>query len=88
MEIPLLNLRRNGTQRCKGCLAGYTYIYYSPEWICYDSPNDVVSFREEDILNVLDRIVEENGLSLYGCCFDKLEGKIVKPKKDTQRCRL
>lgn len=50
----------------------------SPEWICYDSLDNAVSFKEADMLAVLDRVVEQNGLSYTKCCFEKLEGRQVK----------
>ncbi len=56
----------------------------SPEWICYDSPDDLANFREEDMLSVLDRVVRENGLSYTECCFEKLNGKAVGKKKETE----
>ena len=52
----------------------------TPEWICYDSPDDKVSLKEEDMLSVLNRIVSENGLSYTECSFEQLEGKEVKMK--------
>lgn len=53
----------------------------STEWICYDSPDDAVSFKEIDMLYVLDRVVRKNGLSYTDCCFEKLDGKMIKVKK-------
>lgn len=50
------------------------------DWICYDSPDDKVSLKEEDMLSVLNRIVLENGLSYTECSFEQLEGKEVKMK--------
>ena len=52
----------------------------SGDWICYDSPDDKVSLKEEDMLSVLNRIVSENGLSYTECNFEQLEGKEVKLK--------
>ena len=52
----------------------------SSDWICYDSPDDKVSLKEEDMLSVLNRIVSENGLSYTECNFELLEGKEVKLK--------
>lgn len=52
----------------------------SPEWICYDSPDDMVSFREADIFDALDRVVETNGLSYTECRFERMDGETVKPK--------
>ena len=52
----------------------------SGDWICYDSPDDKVSLKEEDMLSVLNRIVSENGLSYTECSFEQLEGKEVKLK--------
>ena len=56
----------------------------SSEWICYDSPDDPANFREEDMLSVLDRVVRENGLSYPECCFEKLNGKVIGKKKETE----
>ena len=50
----------------------------SAYWIFYDSPNVLASTKESDMLSVLNRVVEENGLSYTECCFKKLDGKIVK----------
>lgn len=46
----------------------------SPEWICYDSPGDPVSLEESEMLSVLDRAVNESGLSYTECSFRELEG--------------
>ena len=46
----------------------------SPEWICYDSPSDPVSLEESEMLSVLDRAVNESGLSYTQCSFRELEG--------------
>ena len=53
----------------------------SDEWICYETPTDTVKLREAEMLSVLDRIVKENGLSYTECCFEKLKGKVISPKK-------
>lgn len=53
----------------------------STEWICYDSPNDAVSFREDTMLWVLDRVVNDNGLSYTECCFDRLNGITADKKR-------
>lgn len=47
----------------------------SEEWICYDSPGDAVSTDEERMLSVLERVVEENGLSYTDPSFPQLQGK-------------
>ena len=39
----------------------------SPEWICFDSPDD--------------RVVRNNHLSYTECCFEKLYGKMIEKKK-------
>ena len=49
----------------------------APEWIVYDSPEDEVILREQEMLKVLDRIVSDNHLSYAECCFESLEGKKV-----------
>ena len=67
----------------KPCLGYDVFVKDCPdssEWICYDSPNDPGSFREEDMLAVLDRVVQENRLSYTECCFEKLDGKIFEKK--------
>lgn len=53
----------------------------SAEWIRYDTPNDRVKIKESEMLAVLDRIVTTNGLSYTECCFERLDGKIVKPRE-------
>ena len=50
----------------------------SADWIFYDSPNVSVSTKETDMLAVLNQVVERNGLSYTECCFEKLDGKIIK----------
>lgn len=59
----------------------------SPEWICYASPEDTVSFKEADMLAVLDRVVTQNGLSYTECCFQKLEGGLIKTNKKKEQKR-
>lgn len=57
---------------------------YAPdatEWIRYDTPNDKVKIKESEMLAVLDRIVRANGLSYTECCFERLDGKIVKARE-------
>lgn len=56
----------------------------SAEWLCYDSPTEPVSFKEADMLSVLDRVVQKNNLSYTECCFEKLNGKRV--KTDYKEC--
>ncbi len=67
---------------------GYdVYVKDSPgssEWICFDCPSDRASLKEQDMLAVLDRIVSENGLSYTECCFERLEGRQVKPYEELQ----
>ncbi len=53
----------------------------SQEWILYVTPNDCVSLKETEMLAVLDRIVMSNGLSYTECCFERMDGKIVKLRK-------
>lgn len=73
-------------QSSVGLTLGYdVFVKDAPDsnaWICYDSLSEPVSLREADMLSALDRVVAENGLSYTECCFQKLEGKIVKPKSD------
>ena len=67
---------------------GYdVYVKDSPgsaEWLCFDCPSDRASLRESDMLAVLDRIVSENNLSYTECCFERLEGRQVKPYEELQ----
>lgn len=51
------------------------------EWICYDSPTDEVIIRESAMLAVLDRVVKENELSYTECCFERIDGRLVKKKQ-------
>ncbi len=79
VKIELCVYAQNG----KPCLGYDVFVKDCPdssEWICYDSPNDPGSFREEDMLAVLDRVVQENRLSYTECCFEKLDGKIFEKK--------
>lgn len=53
----------------------------SEEWICYDNPTDPVSLKEQAMLDVLDRIASENGLSYTESNFETLEGKDISAKE-------
>lgn len=52
----------------------------TPEWICYDSPSDEVVIKESALLAVLDRVVKEKELSYTECCFERIDGRLVKKK--------
>ena len=82
VKIELCVYAQNG----KICLGYDVFVKDSPdslEWICFDSPSDPGSFREEDMLAVLDRVVQENRLSYTECCFETLEGKRIEKKTAT-----
>lgn len=51
------------------------------EWICYDSPVEPVKIKEREMLAVLDKVVQKNGLSYTECCFDTLDGKQIKNRR-------
>ena len=53
----------------------------SEEWICYDNPTDPVSLKEQDMLDVLDRVASENGLSYTESNFETLDGKEISVKE-------
>lgn len=53
----------------------------SEEWICYDNPTDPVSLKEQDMLDVLNRIASENGLSYTESNFETLDGKEIAVKE-------
>lgn len=53
----------------------------SEEWICYDNPTDPVTLKEQDMLDVLDRIASENGLSYTESNFETLDGKEISVKE-------
>ena len=53
----------------------------SEEWICYDNPTDPVSLKEQDMLDGLDRIASENGLSYTESNFETLDGKEISVKE-------
>lgn len=80
MKINAVLFQEDGTLRL-----GYdVYVKGSPgsaEWLCFDCPSDRASLKESDMLAVLDRIVEENGLSYTECCFEQLEGIMPPDKK-------
>ena len=80
MKINAVLFQSDGSLRL-----GYdVYVKDSPgssEWVCFDSPNDPASLKEQDMLAVLDRIVSENGLSYTECCFERLEGILPPDKK-------
>lgn len=56
----------------------------SPAWICYESLEDAVRYNawnlEREMFQVLDRAVEQYGLSYTECCFPELEGKNSKER--------
>lgn len=53
----------------------------SPEWICYETLSKPVSLKEADMLSVLDRLVDQRGLSYTESCFTRLNGKVIEDKK-------
>lgn len=83
MKIHAVLFQSDGSLRL-----GYdVYVKDSPgssEWICFDCPSDRASLKEQDMLAVLDRIVRENGLSYTECCFERLEGRQLKPYEKLQ----
>lgn len=56
----------------------------SPEWICYDNPEEDASLDERQMFSALDQVVQENGLSYTECCFERLDGKTVKKEQILQ----
>lgn len=60
----------------------------TPEWICYDSPADIVILKESAMLTVLDRVVKEKELSYTECCFEKIDGRLVKKKPSKRNAVL
>lgn len=50
----------------------------SPNWVCYESLPDEVRYNawnlEREMFLVLDRAVEQYGLSYTQCCFPKVDG--------------
>ena len=83
MKINAVLFQSDGSLRL-----GYdVYVKDSPgssEWICFDCPSDRASLKEQDMLAVLNRIVSENGLSYTECCFERLEGRQLKPYEKLQ----
>lgn len=71
---------------CGGYRLGYDLMVKdgssSLNWICYESLNDEVRYNawnlEREMFQVLDRAVEQYGLSYTECRFPKLDGKIPK----------
>lgn len=71
---------------CGGYRLGYDLMVRdgssSPDWICYESLGDEVRYNvwnlEREMFQVLDRAVEQYGLSYTQCRFPKLDGKIPK----------
>ena len=47
----------------------------SPEWVCYDNPEEAVCLEEDAMCAALDQLVREHGLSYTECCFQILDGK-------------
>lgn len=60
----------------------------STEWICYENIPDQLSFSEEDMLDALDNIVEENGLSYTECPFTRFAGKELSSDRNSQKLDL
>lgn len=54
------------------------------EWVCYDSPSDTVVLKESALLSVLDKVVKEKELSYTECCFEIINGKLVKKKPESE----
>lgn len=83
-----LHLKAVLYRSCDKLLLGYDiYVKDNPnssEWIYYDGLSDSVILRETDMLHILDRIVQEQGLSYTESCFDRLDGKIPKKEKRPQ----
>ena len=56
----------------------------SPDWLCYESLDEEVRYNawnlEREMFQVLDRAVEQYGLSYTRCSFPKLEGKLPRTK--------
>ena len=50
----------------------------SPEWVCYDNPEEAVYLEEDAMCAALDQLVREHGLSYTECCFQILDGKQAK----------
>ena len=50
----------------------------SPEWVCYDNPEEAVCLEEDAMCAALDRLVQGHRLSYTECCFSSLDGKMVK----------
>jgi hypothetical protein len=71
---------------CRELLLGYDVFVKddpdSPEWIFYDSLSEPVSFKEADMIRILDRLIAEHGLSYTESCFKRLDGKAVQKEKD------
>ena len=53
----------------------------SKEWICYQSVVCQGDANEEKLLEVMDKTVEEKGLSYTECSFAVLEGKEMQARK-------
>ncbi len=66
-------------------LLGYDFYVkdniLSKDWIYYDSPKDKVKLSETKMYEILNRVVQDNGLSYTECSFEKIEGKDVTAKK-------
>ena len=50
----------------------------SPEWVCYNNPEEAVCLEEDAMCAELDRLVQGHRLSYTECCFSSLDGKTVK----------
>ena len=65
---------------------------FSREWICYESLTDEVRYNawnlEREMFQVLDRAVEQFGLSYTECRFPVINPDQMKPKDATREARV
>ena len=65
---------------------------FSREWICYESLTDEVRYTawnlEREMFQVLDRAVEQFGLSYTECCFPVINPNQPKPKDAAREARV
>lgn len=65
---------------------------FNPEWICYESLPDEVRYNawnlEREMFQVLDRAVEQYGLSYTECRFPTVDSNRLKPKTAAREARV
>ena len=88
LTIGFLRLEAILYQSADGLALGYDVLVKdnpdSTSWLCYDNlPGpDKTELTEREMLRILDRFAEENGLSYTECNFETINGKVIKKPRE------